>query len=187
MPLHSYFALTAFSFLLMFFTFQYLRLKHSGSDVIGIPTIEKLHFYSGKIAIITSWTLFVLKAISPGLGYVNIPTGLSWVAVGLLYFGVIILTMALLKLGKSLRVGLPGKGTKLCTTGIYRISRNPIYLGVHIIAVASCIYFPDLINVTFTIYGIFMHHRIIKQEERFLAERFGTDWLIYSAKVSRYV
>jgi protein-S-isoprenylcysteine O-methyltransferase Ste14 len=187
MPVHSYFVLTAFTFLFFMFALQFMRLRNSGSELLGTPTIEKLYFYSGKIAIFSTWALFIVKAISPRLGYIYLPASLSWIAVGLLYFGILILSISSINLGKSLKIGLPGEATTLQTKGLYRLSRNPIYTGVHMIAIASCIYFPDLINISFTIYGIYIHHKIIKQEESFLEERFGNSWLLYSARVSRYI
>jgi protein-S-isoprenylcysteine O-methyltransferase Ste14 len=187
MPLHSYFVLTAFLLFFLFFLLKIIMLKNSGAELLGVPTIEKLYFYSGKTAIVTTWVLFIVKAINPKIGYLYFPQSVSWIAVGMLYLGVTIVSISFFNLGKALKVGLPGQETTLHTTGLYRLSRNPIYTGIDLIAVASCIYFPDLINASFTIYGIYIHHQIIKQEERFLADRFGTDWLIYSAKVSRYL
>jgi len=154
---------------------------------MGTPTIEKLYFYSGKFAVLITWVMFIIKASFPGSGYIYMPDSISWFAVILLYIGVIIILIAFIHLGKALTVGLPEQPTSLQTRGIYRMSRNPLYVGVHVIMFASCLYFPDLINVSFTLYGIVIHHRIIKQEENFLAGRFGTDWMIYSARVSRYV
>ena len=187
MPLHSYFVLFAFTVLLIVLVFQYLMLKKSGSGFLGSPAIEKLYFYSGKFALFATWALFMLKAISPRLGYIYMPDLLSWLAVGLLYVGGAIFSFAVVNLGKSLQIGLPGAATILQTHGIYRFSRNPIYIGVETIALASCIYFPDLINVSFALYGIYIHHKIIRQEECFLAERFGNEWTVYCAKVPRYV
>ena len=184
---HSYLVLTTFTFLLLVIVLLFIRLRNSGPEFMGRPTIDKLYFYSGKAAIITPWGLFIVKAISPRLGYILIPPVLSWIGAGLLCSGVLILVPALINLGKSLKVGLPDQMTTLQTQGLYSVSRNPMYIGVFIISIASCIYFPDLINITFTIYGIYIHHRIIKQEEFFLYERFGTDWLTYSAKVNRYL
>ncbi len=187
MPVHSYFVLTAFTVLLMVFALQFIRIRTSAAGLFGTPTIEKLQFYSAKIALFTTWFLFMLKAIYPGSGYLNVPIGLSWTAVVLLYIGTFIVSVSLFNLGKSLFVGLPVQETMLQTHGLYRMSRNPLYVGVHIIAIASCLYFPDLINVSFTIFGIYVHHKIIKQEECFLADQFGKDWVVYSARVSRYV
>jgi protein-S-isoprenylcysteine O-methyltransferase Ste14 len=187
MPLHSYLVLFAFTVLFWVFILQFIRTKNSLSVLLGNPTIEKLYFVSGKITLFTTWFLFIIKAINPRLGYLDVPPGLSWLAVGLLYIGALILAISLINLGKSLMVGLPSGETTLQTHGLYRYSRNPIYLGVHTIAIASCIYFPDLINIAFTIYGIYIHHLIIKEEENFLAKRFGPDWVTYCSKGRRYL
>ncbi len=187
MPLHSYFVLVAFAGLLLVFLIQVARLKKIGLDIKGTPTIDRFYFYTGKIAIFTTWGLFIVKAHSPCIGYINLPESVSWIAVGVLYAGVLILSVGLVHLGKSLKVGIPTHKTTLQTKGLYRISRNPIYVGVHLIAFASCLYFPDLVNIVFTVYGIYIHHKIIGEEERFLWERFGKDWLVYSARVSRYL
>jgi protein-S-isoprenylcysteine O-methyltransferase Ste14 len=186
MPLHSYFVLLAFMTSGLILVIRGLALKRDGSELIGKPSIDKFYFYSGKIAIFTSWGLFLVKAIFPKIGYIHVPSWLSWVAVGVLWMGTIIVSTAFIDLGRSLKVGLPQQETILKTQGIYRFSRNPIYAGVHLIAIASCFYFPDLINISFTIYGIYIHHKIIESEEMFLSGRFGKEWEDYSARVRRY-
>ena len=128
MPVHSYFVLFAFTILFVFFALQILRLRNSGSNLLGTPTIEKFYFYAGKFALFTSWALYIVKAINPKLGYIYLPDGISWIAVGMLYLGVFIFAIAFVNLGKSLRVGLPIQQTELQTRGIYRLSRNPLYL-----------------------------------------------------------
>jgi protein-S-isoprenylcysteine O-methyltransferase Ste14 len=187
MPVHSYFVLGAFTFLSVSFFLQFIRLSSRGVDILGKPPIDKLPFYSGKVAVFTTWVLFVLKAISPGLGYTVMPAATSWIAVGLLYVGVFFLSVSLFNLGMALKAGLPTEETRLQTKGLYRLSRNPLYVGVHLIGIASCIYFPDLLNVTFTLYVMYIHHRIIREEENFLAGRFGREWLLYRTRVSRYL
>lgn len=187
MPIHSFVVLLAFSVSGMVLLVRAIRLRQSGADLLGVPTIEAFDFYSGKIAIFTSWGLFILKAIFPSLGYVFVPDFLSWIATGMLWLGTLSISMAFLDLGRSLKVGLPTGETKLMTGGVYRISRNPIYTSVHLIAIASCLYFPDLINISFTLYGIVFHHKIIRSEELFLAKRFGKEWETYRERVRRYI
>jgi protein-S-isoprenylcysteine O-methyltransferase Ste14 len=187
MPAHSYFVLTAFICLFFVFAFTMIRLKKVSSEIVGTPAIDKLYFYSAKFAVFTTWALFILKAIFPRFGYISLPDGFSWTGVVLLYMGMTILSVSFFNLGNSLKVGLPSESTTLQTRGLFRISRNPLYVSVYMISAGSCFYFPDLINISFALYAIYMHHLIIRQEERFLSERFGTEWLIYSARVSRYI
>ena len=187
MPVHSYFVLLAFTLLGIMLILQVAGLKRDGLKFMGTPSIDKYYFYSGKVALFTSWALFIIKAIIPKLGYINLPVHVSWIATGLLWAGACIVAFALAGLGRSLKMGLPEMETTLQTKGIYRFSRNPLYAGIYMISIASCLYFPDLISASFVLYGIFIHHRIIREEEIFLAQRFGMEWVNYSAKVGRYL
>jgi len=187
MPLHSYVVLASFALLFIAFTWQVLRVRRMAPGLMGTATIERRYFYSAKTALFITWGLFIIKAISPRLGYITVQAGLAWSAVALLLAGGLLYIVSLVQIGNSIAVGLPGKATNLKTTGLYRFSRNPVYIGVYLISIGSCLYFPDLINISFTIYGILVHHRIICQEERFLGERFGGEWTRYATQVRRYL
>lgn len=185
--MHRYFVIAGFCLLGIMFFFMVMVYKRKGFHLIGIPTLEKFYFITGKIALFTPWALFIIKAISPKTGYIIVPPAMSWSAVILLYSGSIILFLGMLTLKESLKVGLPEEKTSLKTRGIYRISRNPIYVGAFLISLGSCLYFPDLVNVAFTLYGIYIHHRIILSEEKFLQARFTEHWNQYKLKVRRYL
>jgi protein-S-isoprenylcysteine O-methyltransferase Ste14 len=187
MPLHSYFVLVAFTLLGLVFIFQVTGLRRYGSEFMGKPSIDKYYFFSGKVTLYTTWALFMLKAVIPKLGYIHFPVHVSWIATGMLWAGAFTVAFAIVGLGMSLKMGLPEAETTLQTRGIYRFSRNPQYTGILLISIASSLYFPDLINASFAIYSIYIHHQIIKSEELFLAQRFGTEWENYSAKVRRYL
>jgi protein-S-isoprenylcysteine O-methyltransferase Ste14 len=131
--------------------------------------------------------LFLYKALFPDFGYITVPASLSWAGTLLLVIGCILFVPAVLQLGSSLRYGIPQEGTKLKTTGIFRISRNPLYLGMFSICIGSVLYFPDLINLAFCIYTFVVHLKIIRGEEEFLAGRFGEEWNAYSAKVRKLI
>ena len=187
MPLHSYAVLAAFILLAAVFTIQVVRIKHEGSDILGKPTIDKYYFYSGKTALFSTWVFFIVKACVPKLGYFSFADYISWIAAGILWAGAIVTAFAITGLGSSLKVGLPESATTLKTRGIYRLSRNPVYTGIFLIGIASAIYFPDLINLSFAVYGMYIHHQIIKGEEHFLSRRFGKEWEVYKSHVRRYL
>jgi protein-S-isoprenylcysteine O-methyltransferase Ste14 len=187
MPLHSYAVLIAFVLLGIILGVMMAAFHQKGALLLGKPTLDKFYFYSGKISLFLCWGLFLLKALLPTIGYIDVPVYVSWAGVALLYFGCTILTLSFLALGDALKVGLPVEQTNLKTGGIYQYSRNPLYMGTHIICLASCTYFPDLLNVTFAVYGIIIHHKIVQGEETFLARRFGSEWDAYCNKVRRYL
>jgi protein-S-isoprenylcysteine O-methyltransferase Ste14 len=94
---------------------------------------------------------------------------------------------ALRHMGRSWRIGIdPGSRQPLVTSGVFGVSRNPIYLALDLIAVAvflmsGSVYFG--VSGLLVIAGI---HVQIRREERFLAGAFGEDYARYRARVGRY-
>lgn len=98
-------------------------------------------------------------------------------------------SIALVHLREAARIGLPPRGrtTRLKTTGVYALSRNPVYVGVLLACIASCAYVPHWVNISATFVTAIGHHYIVLAEERFLRDRFRAEWQNYRAVVRRYV
>jgi len=153
----------------------------------GTSTLKTPLFIAGKFSLFLCWLLLLLKSIFPELGYRHTTEVLSWIGVGLMAAGTLVMILSFVHLGPALRVGLPDETTALSTRGIYRISRNPMYLGAYVICLASCLYFPAIITVVLALLGMTIHHMIIIGEEEFLEKRFGEEYLTYKKKVRRYI
>lgn len=185
--MHRYFILSGFTVVgIIFFLFLMIQRK-KGYDLVGILPIEKFYFIIGKIALFTPWALFIFKAISPDSGYIQVPAMLSWFAVFLFFIGAIILLSGIFQLNESLKAGLSRDQFNFKTGGIFRYSRNPLYFGSFLISMASCLYFPDLINISFTLYGMYIHFRIILSEEKFLYSKFPEQYARYKTNVRRFI
>ena len=100
--------------------------------------------------------------------------------------GVLLITFALFGLGSDLRMGIPDERTSLVTSSVYRASRNPIYLGIFLIMGASLLYAFSWWNVSAVAIAVFLHHRIVLAEEKFLAGKFA-GYEAYRRRVRRYV
>jgi protein-S-isoprenylcysteine O-methyltransferase Ste14 len=76
----------------------------------------------------------------------------------------------------------------LVTTGPYRVSRNPMYIGVVTILLGWCALWGSrtLIIYTFLVTGGF-HLRVLLYEEPWAARQFGAQWRAYRARVPRWV
>jgi len=186
LPLPNLFILGTFALLGFSMLFIGARYRGKGIRFWGKPTIESWYFLSGKISLFTSWTLLLFKAMLPAWTWNQVPAEVAWIAALINGLGTVIMLIAFSHLGDALRVGLPESSTSLKTIGIYSISRNPIYLGVFLICIASCIFFPNPVNIVLAGYGMIIHHRIILGEEKFLAGRFGDEWKKYTKEVRRY-
>jgi len=185
MQIHAYIVWITFSIIGLVMIFIIIRSLVYGYSLTGKPTIQPLFFYTAKLFFFLNWMIFLAKALFPDFGYIPVPNYLAWTGVVLLIAGALMFIPGVLTLGSSLRYGIPEENTKLKTTGIFRFSRNPLYLGLFIICIGSCLYFPDLFNAFLCVFTIFYHLKIIKAEETFLFKRFGEEWIAYFSKVRR--
>ena len=78
--------------------------------------------------------------------------------------------------------------SSLITTGIYRFSRNPIYVADLMILVAWLVWMGAWINIIWVIAFIAYLTRFqILPEERVLARKFPREWAAYRSRVRRWV
>ena len=82
----------------------------------------------------------------------------------------------------------PSTSTALVTEGMYRYSRNPMYLGLLLITIASTIWFGTWLGIIINIVFIFLINflQIIPEEEALL-EIFGEEYEEYKKNVRRWI
>jgi protein-S-isoprenylcysteine O-methyltransferase Ste14 len=81
----------------------------------------------------------------------------------------------------------PGKASRLVTNGVFRISRNPMYLGLELLLIGWAVWLgsaspwlvPPLFAIVITVVQII-------PEERALGQRFGDQYLSYQRRVARW-
>ncbi|MGH6975059.1 MAG: methyltransferase family protein [Stellaceae bacterium] len=78
--------------------------------------------------------------------------------------------------------------TTLITTGPYRFSRNPLYLGGNVfIFFGAALLFGSPMALVLTTLHLPLMDRFIRREEAQLERTFGADWLRYKARVRRWL
>ena len=106
-------------------------------------------------------------------------------------FGMLILINPIFKFIKSRTTIDPikfKKVNKLITSGIYKYSRNPMYLGLLMIVISTSIFYFNIFSITTPILFYFWINRFqIKREEIFLSEKFGKEYLLYMNKTRRWI
>jgi len=109
--------------------------------------------------------------------------------------GVLLLITALYFLIRSLRQFFLTKNTlipikpasSLQITGVYGITRNPMYVGLAILYLGITCLIGNWWNVIlFPLLFIIVQEYIIKREEKYLKRRFGQAYLDYKTKVRRW-
>lgn len=78
--------------------------------------------------------------------------------------------------------------TALVTTGLYRVTRNPMYLGMLIALLGAAVLFGTLSAfLPIPIFVWIIQANFIRGEERFLEGIFGEPYLAYKNKVRRWL
>lgn len=154
--------------------------------LLGTPPIHPVPFLAAKTLLGPPCLYLAYGLFTLGRG-TRPWTGLAVAGASLGVAGLAAVLLAIRQLGESTRVGLPDEATEFKTHGLYRFSRNPIYTGLFVASVGSCLLVPHWLNIGSSIATVLLHHRIVLAEERFLDGRFGKRWREYRARVSRYV
>lgn len=112
-------------------------------------------------------------------------------------FGLMILAIGLAGLMWCVRdFYVSGKGTlapwappeKLVVVGLYRYSRNPMYISVELVLLGWAISFGSLFLYLYTLIVLTAFHiRVVWGEEPWLARKYSNDWKRYSSQVPRWL
>ena len=156
-------------------------------QLFGKPTIHPFLFYSGKILSYLTWILFPLSVLGIAPIGRSSSFALRYLSYVLFVTGLVVSVLSMFNLGKSTVLGIPTKRTIFKQTGLYRFSRNPMYVGFNLLTISSILYHQNIIVAVAGLYSIFIYHLIILWEEKFLEQRFGQEYLEYRANVRRYI
>jgi protein-S-isoprenylcysteine O-methyltransferase Ste14 len=76
----------------------------------------------------------------------------------------------------------------LVVTGVYRFSRNPMYVAVLCVLVGWAVVFHSWALAIYALaVGVGFHLRVVFGEEAWLARTFGEEWVRYKAQVPRWL
>ncbi len=109
---------------------------------------------------------------------------------GVIAIGVIVGPLAGAGLFHRLRTAIiPFKpASRLVTSGIYRWTRNPMYLGMALIYAGIAVLFDSLLALVLLIpVLIIIQLYVIAREEAYLERTFGDEYLAYKARVRRWL
>ena len=111
------------------------------------------------------------------------------ISILILLAGILILINPVFKFIKSKTTVNPvkfAKVNKLVTSGIFKYSRNPMYLGMILIIISTTIFYLNYYSViTPFIFYFWINEFQIKREEIFLEEKFGKEYLSYKSRTRR--
>lgn len=188
-----FFQIAAFAVLIMFYGCylgKMLSQRRSGirTDQMGVGKTGFTKWVEIIMKIATYLTVLA-EVISIALGTTRLPVWLRLSGLFLSLTGVVFFSLAVMTMKDSWRAGVSSTDkTEFVTRGIFQISRNPAFLGFDLvyIGIVMMFYNPWLLAVSFIAYAM-LHLQIVNNEEPFLADTFGEEYMAYSRHVNRYL
>ncbi len=184
-------------FLAAFFWRSFLVWKRTGVNPVVFKGTDSTHDFIGRV----SKLLFVL-VVAVVLGYSFWPEiyryaiplewrehlWLKWLGVGLLLLSFVWTVFAQAQMGQSWRIGIDQEHqTSLVKRGIFKFSRNPIFLGMMVTLLGLFLVIPNALTLLSLAIGVALIQIQVGLEEEFLANRHGEEYEQYKRQVRRWV
>jgi protein-S-isoprenylcysteine O-methyltransferase Ste14 len=159
-----------------------------GAQGITVQTLE-LKIPPFIQVLVTASLMWALAVAVPSLGFTLSVSPL--VALLLAAIGVAFALLGVLEFrsaGTTVDPRVPDQSVSLVVSGVYRISRNTMYVGFSLALIAWGIYLSNIASlVLLPAFVIYMNRFQIVPEERHMREKFGEAYLQYQTEVRRWL
>ena len=153
----------------------------------GEAPINRTLFYASKYSILVIWGAMVVQSWGIRISIIDVPRALQLIALLFWVCGFAFMYLGRFTMGDSFRLGTPREDTRLRTDGLFRMSRNPMYVGVYLTIAASTLNTANPLVILPGVFIIAVHHRIVLAEEKHLRHVFGREYLEYCSRVRQYI
>lgn len=132
------------------------------------------------------WAASDLGLPLPGSGEARSMTALALAALGVAFD--LSAIVAFLGARTTINPMTPERTSALVTTGVYRLTRNPMYVGLALLLTAWAVHRGAWIGLfgPIAFVGYITRFQIVP-EERAMERRFGDDWRAWSSRVRRWL
>ena len=184
-------------FLVVFVLRSYLLWKKTGVNPLTFNEDDDAHGYNGKVfsfisvlelivisiyAFNDNWRDFLLP-----LWYLEYPI-LQKIGCMMLLLSLVIVWVAQSQMAESWRIGIDEKNkTELVTNGLFRYSRNPIFLGIMVANIGLFSVLPNAFTMLIVALSTISVNTQIRLEEAFLLKEFREQYIMYKTRVNRWI
>lgn len=175
----------------------YRTWKSTGMNPYKLGSSDTAHDYIGKnfrFVLLIMFAVVIVFTFFPNVYSLLLPIPFLNKDI-LITAGVILLTSAFVwvliaqkHMRKSWRIGIDEDvKTELVQTGLFKFSRNPIFLGMRIMLLGIFLVIPNAITLVILIAGELLIQIQVRLEEEFLARVHGTSYIAYQKQVRRWI
>ena len=127
--------------------------------------------------LVSPWPIPIGFRLGAALALVAIGQGIS-------ICGILLLRRA----GTTVNPFKPDAASSLVTNGVYRFTRNPMYVGLLLTLLGWAAFLSSPSALVYLVaFVLYMNRFQIEPEERVLASRFGADYAAYRTRVRRWL
>lgn len=171
--------------------------KVTGINPYVFSKTESAHDYCGrvyKIMIVGTWLSIGLYAFFPSFYKYILPIWyleIEWLQH--LGFGLILLSLGWIviaqnQMSKSWRIGINySEKTELVRFGLFKVSRNPIFLGVIASYIGTFLIIPNALSLSILFITFVVLQIQVRLEEEYLFKVHGTEYVSYKSKTRRWL
>jgi len=188
--MQSYLAALTLILLIGMVLVRSLMLNRQGIRAIHFGNVDRNDFLIPPFALLYLYLVFAHALHWPTVStHVFFQSDLiAWAGVGLCLVGLLLFFWSLVSFGRSFRVGIDtDRPDKLVTTGVFAVSRNPIYVAIWIVVLGQFLVFPNWILLVYLCVATWLFHRQVLREEAYLKQSYGSEYTDYASRVRRYV
>ena len=186
-----------FYFFAAFFWRSYRVWKRTGINPVTFKGSDNAHDFIGrvfKIVFVVIVLVVSVYAFSPFAYTYTEPIQklehrwLGWLGVLLLLLSFIWTVVAQAQMGEAWRIGIDSKHqTPLVEKGAFRISRNPIFLGMMITLLGLFLTIPNALTLLAFVLGVVLIGVQVRLEEEYLAQVHPDAYPEYRQRVRRWL
>lgn len=167
-----------------------LLLRRAGIGAMHFGKIDRKDFLIPPFALFYFYTVFAAAFNWPAVSKQEFFRSdvIAWLGVLLCLAGLLFMLLSLVSFGTSFRVGIDtDQPDRLVTTGVFALTRNPIYVAFGLVLLGQFLAFPNWILLVYLVAAAWLVHRQVLREEGFLKEHYGAEYTEYSRRVRRYL
>jgi protein-S-isoprenylcysteine O-methyltransferase Ste14 len=141
------------------------------------------------VALVIAVLMWLLSLAAPALTFVIPARTLIAIILAVAGIGTAIAGVATFARAKTtVNPTTPERSSSLVSWGIYKVTRNPMYLGLLLVLTGWAIFLSNPLPFLFLpIYMLYINHFQIAPEERALTSLFGREFAAYQSRVRRWI
>ena len=184
-------------FLGAFFWRSYVVWKRTGVNPVVFKGSDSAHDFIGRVfkalfaAIVA---VVVIYAFVPDAYQYLMPiqwferTGIKLTGIILLFVSLVWTVLAQAQMGNSWRIGIDTEHrTELVRSGVFKISRNPIFVGMMVTLLGLFLIIPNVVTLIILLVGVILIGIQVRLEEEYLTRTHGDRYIEYRRNVRRWI